>query len=191
VAPTSTPPADDRDDAFEAALQEGFGPVLGFCRRMLGDRHEGEDAAQQTFLQAYGAWHRFKGRASRRTWLYRIAANVCARMLERRRRTTTSAGLGDAEESADRRVPGSAETEDPLEARESARAVRAALQDLHPAHRMVLVLFCLGDLSHAEIAELLGCPEGTAWSRLHHARKALAAALRRRGIHGPMETKDV
>jgi len=164
----------DSADRFEETLQALLGPVRGFCERMLGDRQEAEDAAQQAFLQAFRAWERFEGRASRKTWIFRIAANVCARVLEQRRK----AGPDPVE--LDPAVPaGGARPEAGLECAERAQAVRAALLGLSPAHRLVLVLFCLEELSHAEIADLLGCPEGTVWSRLHHAKHAFEARLRR------------
>ncbi len=149
---------------------------------MLGDRHEAEDAAQETFLLAYRAWQQFRGESSRKAWVYRIAANVCARILERRRHAI---GRRSADEAQPR--TGDAPPEGPLEARELERGVRLALQDLSPAHRMVLILFCIEDLAHAEIAELLGCPQGTVWSRLHHARKAFAARLRQHGFSAPVD----
>ena len=169
---------------FDEALRTLFGPLRGFCERMLGDPHGAEDAAQQTIMQAYRAWGRFKGRSSRKSWLFRIAANVCARSLERARGTAENTVVLDAEAHA-----GGTRPEAGLEGEERARVVRLALQALSPAHRMVLVLFCIEELSHTEIAELLGCPEGTVWSRLHHARKAFEARLRERGLHETMEMK--
>ena len=144
---------------------------------MLGDMHEGEDAAQQTFLQAYRAWNRFRGKSTRKTWIFRIAANVCARILEGRRRLVGEPSAVLEEAAIEDTNPAAK-----LEHEEQSLAVDKTLQELSPAHRMVLVLFFLEELSHAEIAELLGCPEGTVWSRLHHARKAFAQRYQKRGI---------
>ena len=169
---------------FEEALRAYFVPIRAFCERMLGERHAAEDAAQQTFLQALRAWKRFEHRSHRKTWLFRIAANVCARALERSRRAAEDASSIDSQEPTDDNSPAR-----PLERAEEAAAVHAALMALSPAHRMVLVLFCVEDLTHAEIAELLGCPGGTIWSRLHHARKAFAERLQGLGVREVPELK--
>jgi len=170
------------DGSFDETLRNLFGPVRGFCERMLGDRQEAEDATQQAFLQAYRAWGRFAGRSSRKTWIFRIAANVCARALDRRRRAGADAVTLDPEAH-----DGGALPEAGLARAERAEGVRAALLALSPAHRMVLVLVCIEELSQAEVADLLGCPEGTVWSRVHHARKAFEARLRGRGFDETLE----
>ncbi len=175
----SNTPGDD----FDGTLAVLFHPVQAFCERMLGDRHEGEDAAQQTFLQAYRAWDRFRGQATRKTWIFRIAANVCARDLESRRRLPSET-MELPEETAGEDTNPAAR----LLSEEQSQAVDKTLQELSPAHRMVLVLFCLEELSHMEIAELLACPEGTVWSRLHHARRAFAERFQQHGI--PCRTKE-
>ncbi len=165
------------EDSFDATLLALIQPVRGFCERMLGDRQEAEDATQQAFLQALRAWTDFKGRSSRKTWVFAIAANVCARVLERRHIRREDAFDGNPEQPAGGPEPGAR-----LEHEERRASVQSALQALSPAHRIVLVLFCIDELSHAEIAELLGCPEGTVWSRLHHARKAFENRLREQGF---------
>ena len=166
------------EEEFDRTLRELLGPVRGYCERMLGHSQEAEDAAQQTFLQAYRAWSRFAGRSTRKTWIFRIATNVCAGILERRSRDIDTSGELDTASGRNAHGP-----VDGLESDERARGVRSALLSLKPAHRMVLVLFCIEGLSHTEISELLACPEGTVWSRLHHARKAFEEQLKRRGFN--------
>jgi len=169
-------------DEFEQVMQGLLGPVRAFCGRMLGDEHAGEDAAQKTFFKAFQAWSRFKANSTRKTWVFRIAANVCARHLERARIRQTQS-VDEAGTKAECGThPGAG-----LESLEQSAQVHSALQAMTPAHRMVLVLFCIEELGHGEIAHLLGCPEGTIWSRLHHARKQFASKLRECGFDPEVE----
>lgn len=149
---------------FDALVAEHWGAVHALARRLTGHRSDADDATQQTFFQAFRAWRSFAGRASERTWLYRIALRVVARQQAERARRP------------DALAEHAAEAEEPLArlARdEEAELVRRALLELAPIHRLVLTLFTLEGLKQREIAELLECPEGTVWSRLSHARAAL------------------
>jgi len=145
--------------------------VRAFARRLARGSHDAEDIAQQAFFQAFAAWERFEGRSSVRTWLLRITVRVAARVLAASERT---AGPLD-----DVPVPRAREAGPPaaLAGSERAAAVQRAVESLAPRHRLVLGLFTVEGLSHAEIATVLECPLGTVWSRLHHAKRALARAL--------------
>src|SRR5262245_43163793 len=81
---------------------EAAGPlrreILQHCYRMLGSAADAEDAVQEAYLRAWRGYDRFEGRASVRTWLYRIATNVCLRFVEQRARRVLPAGLGEPEE---------------------------------------------------------------------------------------------
>lgn len=154
---------------FTEAVDANWDAVYHLAYRLCGSRHDAEDIAQQTFYQAFRAWSGFEGRSSVRTWLIKIAIHASARLLKERDRTPQP--LASAK---DEPAPGTNAVED------RHAEVRLALMELRPLHRLVLTLFCVDGLTHGEIAEILECPEGTVWSRLHHAKKALAAKLERK-----------
>jgi len=156
----------DRDAAFEQIFHVHRGRVFALCQRLCGNRALAEDAFQDTFLDVYRGLRGFRGEAQLGTWIYRIAMRTALRL---RARTPTPV---DADFEPPAAAPHAA-----LEARDHARRVQAALDALPAEQRTVIALFAVEGLSHGEIAEILGVPEGTVWSRLHKARKALAAAV--------------
>lgn len=178
-------------DRLEAHRTE----LTGYCYRMLGSAFEAEDAVQETMVRAWRSYDRFEGRASLRSWLYRIATNVCLDLLKSSRRRArpmdlaspssvdTPVGTGLPEETwigpvPDERVLTSAA--DPAEAavaRESIRlAFVSALQRLAPRQRAVLILREVLSWSAAEVAQLLGTSVASVNSALQRARATLAAS---------------
>lgn len=161
--------ATDHKGDFEAALEAHWASVFRLALRMTGDQNEAEEIAQHTFFLAYRAWSSFEGRSAVSTWLFRIAVNACRRHILQRRR--------EEEVPLDEASSPVTHSEDRMELRELREQIDAALQQVSPAHRLVLTLFCIDQLNHESIAEILGCPVGTVWSRLFHARAALARQL--------------
>ena len=151
---------------FEDVFAAHRGQVFSLSFGLTGDRADAEDATQETFLAVLRALPGFRGECRISTWVYRIAIRSALRVRARRPRT----------ESLEFEPAG--ESRDPALVSERARQVRKALARLTADHRAVLALFSLDGLSHREIAETLGIPEGTVWSRLHLARKKLAAELK-------------
>ena len=170
--------------------------LLAYCYRMLGSVQDAEDQLQETLLRAWRGYGGFEGRSSVRTWLYRIATNVCLRALETRGRRPLPSGLGDPAQDPDAplaaarpEVPwlqpipdvrfGSAPA-DPaavVVARTSMRlALIAALQYLPPRQRAVLILREVLGWRAAEVAGLLGTSVPAVNSALQRAREHLAAA---------------
>ncbi|HUZ25247.1 MAG TPA: sigma-70 family RNA polymerase sigma factor [Streptosporangiaceae bacterium] len=169
--------------------------LTGYCYRMLGSAFEAEDAVQDTLVRAWQAADRFEGRSSARSWLYRIATNVCLDMLRGRSRRARPMELGPSmppEESslarmlpehgwvspiADSRVL--SEDSDPAEivvARESIRlAFVTALQHLPPRQRAALILCEVLRWQTSETADLLGTSVAAINSALQRARATLAA----------------
>lgn len=178
---------------FEAHRRE----LTAYCYRMLGSAFEAEDAVQETLIRAWKGYERFEGRSAVRSWLYRIATNVCLDMLgsaQRRARPMdlTSAGAPAQVTSApvplaesvwvgpapdDRLLTDTADPADLVVARESIRlAFVAAMQHLPPKQRAVLILREVLAWSAAETAELLGLTVASVNSALQRARATLAEA---------------
>lgn len=157
--------------SFDAVFAETHGRVLGLCLHLTGNRPDAEDAAQETYLSVTRALAKFRGESHVSTWVYRIAIRSALRVKARR----------PAAEPLD--IEPASEPRDPALDRERSRQIRQALSRLSFEHRTVLALFSLDGLSHREIAETLGIPEGTVWSRLHLARKKLTAELKALGFY--------
>jgi RNA polymerase sigma-70 factor (ECF subfamily) len=154
---------------FEPIIDAHWATILKLALQMTGDQNEAEEIAQQTFYLAYRAWPTFEQRSTVLTWLFRIAVNACKQHMIKRRRENTV--------PLDEAPPSFTHDHDPIESRELRERLDAAMQAISPKHRMVLTLICLDELDHEAVAEILGCPIGTVWSRLYNARAALARQL--------------
>jgi RNA polymerase sigma-70 factor, ECF subfamily len=143
--------------------------------RLLGDRSEAEDVAQEVMLRAWRAIARFRGQSSYFTWLYRIAVNEANRALEKRARRPVSAPIGADE----LQLPAPA-ADDPArqaEISELRRALARALAELPPPLRTAIVLRDVEGLSTQEAAEIAGVSQAAFKSRLHQARLRVRAAI--------------
>src|SRR3954447_19806983 len=167
--------------------------LTAYCYRMLGSAFESEDAVQETFIRAWRAFDRFEGRSAVRSWLYRIATNVCLHMAgasQRRARPSYMTEPSTADRALPAPLPEATWIEpmpdsaivtggDPAEvalARESVRlAFVAALQHLPPRQRAVLILREVLRWKAEEVAELLETTTASVNSALQRARATLAA----------------
>ncbi len=168
--------------------------LTAYCYRMLGSPFEAEDAVQDTLLRAWRARERFEGRASVRSWLYRIATNVCLDMLGSRERRARPMDLGEArsphgeiggilpevtwiEPAPDGQLLPA--PEDPAAVAQSRESIRlafiAALQHLPPRQRAALILCEVLQWKASEVAELLETSVPAVNSALQRARATLDA----------------
>ena len=136
---------------------------------------EREDACQEVFMAIYRSLGRFRGEARLSTWIYRIAARGANRLVQRRRLQALLSTLL-------MREPPPPPAPDPSEQTARVHLLDNLLKRLHPKKRMVLVLFEIEGLPVEEIAKVVGCPENTVWSRLHHARAELTKLAARGGM---------
>ncbi|MCO5295489.1 MAG: sigma-70 family RNA polymerase sigma factor [Fimbriimonadaceae bacterium] len=167
-------------EAFGKIVDAYQSRVFGFVRRMVGDGEDASDIAQEVFIRAFQSIHRFDGRSSVRTWLFRIAHNLCVDRARRSRRSPAEMRLdafhGEEEpfEIADHRGnPEGAVLDDEL-----ALAMEQGIASLSDKLRSVLLLHDRDDLSYEQIAEVLGVPVGTVKSRLFLARAHLQAVMK-------------
>jgi RNA polymerase sigma-70 factor, ECF subfamily len=163
-------------EAFAELVDRTYRQVFTLAFRLVGDRHEAEDVAQESYLRVHRSLGSFRGDSSFRTWLLRIVANTAMTHLRRRGR------FGDLADEADEIVrladPSSREGE--LDADE----LREALASLPDAQRVVLLMKDAYGFSCREIAAEMGITEGAVKVRLHRARRRLKDALYGPGVHG-------
>ena len=152
--------------------------------RMVRDSDLVEDIAQETFIRAYRALHKFRGESQFYTWLYRIAVNTAKKSLLELKRdvTLTESFLNkdeDDETSWQKNEPTNDETpETLLAAREIAGVVNAAMDALPDDLKQAVTLREIEGLSYEEIAVLMNCPIGTVRSRIFRAREAISSKIK-------------
>ncbi|CAM4010751.1 RNA polymerase sigma factor SigW [Mesobacillus zeae] len=168
-------------DAYGEIVELYRDKVFQLCYRMLGDRHEAEDIAQEAFIRAFININSFNQNLKFSSWIYRIATNLC---IDRIRKKKPDYFL-DAE------VPGtegltmysqiSSDTvlpEDELESLELQDEVQKEISKLPEKYRMAIVLKYIEELSLNEISEILDLPLGTVKTRIHRGREALRQQLK-------------
>jgi RNA polymerase sigma-70 factor, ECF subfamily len=168
------------------ALEQYRRELTGYCYRMLGSAFDAEDAVQETMLRAWRSLERFEGRSALKSWLYRIATNVCFDALAGRERRARPVDLGPAKEPLFENLAELPEAtwltplptpEEEAEQRESLRlAFVAALQHLPSKQRATLILCEVLKWQASEAAELLETSVASVNSALQRARATLAKA---------------
>lgn len=154
-------------ESFAALVRLHQRRAYAVARSIVLTHEDAEDAVQEGFLHAYKALHRFLPDQAFGAWLHRIVANA-ALDITRRKKVRDADTLADTIASPFR---------DPAESDELKRRLTRALESLGDRQRSVIVLHDVEGYKHAEIGRMLGIPEGTARSDLHHARARLRQAL--------------
>jgi RNA polymerase sigma-70 factor (ECF subfamily) len=180
-APVNVAPAE-----LEQQLETHRGELNAYCYRMLASPFEAEDAVQETFIRAWRGFDRFEGRSALRSWLYRIATNVCLDMLNGRERRARPMDLGPSREPVAENLNTLPEVTwiepipDPAEVTVERETIRlafvAALQHLPPRQRAVLILCEVLRWKASEVAELLETSVASVNSALQRARATLEAS---------------
>ena len=173
------------EPAFNELVLRYQDRVFGLCLRMLNNRAEAEEIAQEVFCTVFKTVRQFRGDSKFSTWLYRVTLNHCKNRLKYlgRRHYRETSSLDDVQEtsfddSAMPRQPGRPDQQ--LEAAQLQQLVGQEIVKLDEEQRALLLLRDVQELSYTEIMEITGLPEGTVKSRLHRARMALKARLQRR-----------
>lgn len=150
--------------------------VFRLCYRMLGHRHDAEDAAQETFVRALRSLSNWDSGRSFEPWLLAIAGNRCRTMLAARRRRPIAGAVVDDQFIDD--------SPDWQAVRNLAEEVQRALQHIRPEFREAFVLFHENEMSYDEIADAMQRPLGTIKTWIRRARQELIAQLKRREVVG-------
>jgi RNA polymerase sigma-70 factor (ECF subfamily) len=178
----------ERDEqAFSEIVRLYGDKVFGLIYRMLGNRQEAEDVAQDVFITVFKTIESFRGEAKFSTWLLRIAANHAKNRIKHLARRPTEGvdpeDVSQVRASVDRPAPPvQARIEGPdtmLEAAQTERLMQESIANLPEDQRLLVVLRDVEEMSYQEIEEITGLPEGTIKSRLHRARMAIKEWLDR------------
>jgi RNA polymerase sigma-70 factor (ECF subfamily) len=173
----------DAPGAFEAFVEAYGDRVYRFGRRMCGDRDDAQDVLQDTLIAAYRALKTVEHPEALRSWIYRVASNACLMMRRRgkhepERELSLEELMPAGPDGPRAEIPDPAELPDSELARtEVVERVRAAIGDLPPSLRIVLVMRDMEGLSTQEVGEALGIGESAVKMRLHRARLHLRRLL--------------
>lgn len=168
--------------AFDALVLRYRERVYGVIYNLIGNREDAADLTQDCFIKAFRSIHRFHAQAAFFTWLYRIAVNSTLSQLRRQRlRSFLSLDQLDTEAPVAKEVidalTDNSGSDRATFAQELQEKLNDALQRLSIKHRTVVTLFEIDGLNHQEIADVMGCSEGTVRSRLHYAKQQLQSEL--------------
>ena len=171
-------------EAFDQLVIRYRTQVFAMIYNMVHNEQDAWDLAQDSFLKAWKSIKRFQGKSSFYTWIYRIVMNVTIDWLRKKQVKGTGAEFDDAIQlkeidPASRTVPkADALPHERMEQNEILARIDAAIAQLSPEHRAVILMKETEDMQYHEIAEALGCSIGTVMSRLFYARKKLQNLLR-------------
>ncbi|KMY48255.1 RNA polymerase sigma factor SigW [Peribacillus loiseleuriae] len=168
-------------NAFGEVVELYKDKVFQLCFRMLGNRHEAEDMAQEAFVRAYVNIHRFNTQMKFSTWIYRIATNLCIDRIRKKKpdyfldaEVAGTDGLDMYSQiAAEIALP-----EEQVESMELQETIQAEILKLPEKYRSAIVLKYIEELSLKEISEILDLPIGTVKTRIHRGRESLRKQMR-------------
>lgn len=166
---------------FHTALRDAMPRAYMVAYRRLGDQDAAREVCQEAASRALGAQSTYDAARPFYPWFYRIVQNLCRDVANRRRRAARDVDVDDETVSVPDPSPGV--ERHLIEGEQEARLVKA-IAALPPELREMIELRHFQDLSYREMAEVLGCPEGTVMSRLYRARKALGELVRHEAPRG-------
>ncbi len=168
-------------EAFAELIEMYKDKIYQLAYRMVGNRQEAEDIAQETFLRVFANLQMYDSSYKFSTWIYRIATNLC---IDRGRKKKADFSLDEEAEGTtgldwhSRLSSQEKSPEDQLVTKELQETVQEALSGLAPKYRSIMILRYIEDLSLQEISEILKLPVTTIKTRIHRGREALRAKLR-------------
>jgi RNA polymerase sigma factor (sigma-70 family) len=167
--------------AFDLLIRKYRERLFGVVYNLTSNREDTADLTQDAFIKAFQSINRFQGQSSFFTWLYKIAVNTTLSHL-RKNRLRSFFSLEKIQEDQTTaellaQLTDKSGADRDTELRELQEKLNEAMQKLSIKHRTVITLFEIDGLSHAEIADVVGCSEGTVRSRLHYAKQFLQSQL--------------
>lgn len=165
-------------EAFQELVARYHRKVFLVVVGILNHREDAMEVAQETFFRAYKNIKGFKGGSAFYTWLYRIAVNLSIDFQRRQKRSATE--YRETMDDLTDKGEGTELANDPyvdLQSKELGERLLAAINELTPDHKAVIVMRAVEGLSYKDMGRILGCSEGTVMSRLHYARKKLQEKL--------------
>ncbi len=176
----------DRDErAFRELIDNHRDRVFNITYRMLGNRAEAEDVAQEVFITVFKTIESFREESKFSTWLYRVTVNHCKNRIKylARRHERDRDELDETNQATNGAVNGApvrvAQPDKALASAQMEKLLQQAIADLDDDQRAVVILRDVEDLSIEEICEITGLPDGTVKSRLHRARLVLRKKMQR------------
>lgn len=177
---------DGKDEGFERLIEEYQGRIYSICYRMMNDEIDAQDLVQETFIKVYQKIDKFKFESSFKTWVYRIAINICKNRLVHLKAKTPICSCSIEDMEGDNwesnilnsniliKSNGFNEPIENLERQEQRDQIAKVLSCLDDDLKSILILRELDEHTYSEIAEIQGIPNGTVKSRLHKARLMFA-----------------
>lgn len=168
-------------DAFEELIRTYEKRIYNIALKMVGNRDDASDIAQEVCVKIYKSLDKFKENSSFSTWVYRITSNVCIDVARKRKNNVVS--LAVAGDEGEYEIPVASEDKSPeeiVESKELSRIVKSCILELTPEQRIIIQLRDIYDYSYDEIAKMLNLSMGTVKSRLNRARNALKDKIKSR-----------